>query len=215
MSAEYNVNIINHYNPLRDHIPTREKRVIRKAIDAILRSDPILKPALKVKIDIISSAAIPTPPTLLKVLQYALHYLTFGHYESQYIASKRLKSSADAFLLKNRLTDEIYMEHYYNIGDMESLKAMINKGNARAVVQGYPILHLMIVAEESEVVEKLYANDADIHRKNKDLKTAIELGNDIKDQDIRSKMLLAIDISPHGLESPKPLNTNFGSMLYS
>ena len=84
-----------------------EKKITSKAID-ILREVSDSKPNNNLirKIKAISEEEIQQIPTIIKILQYALHYLSFGSYESEYIISSKLKQAAKNFLKIHSLPDE-------------------------------------------------------------------------------------------------------------
>ena len=159
----------------------------REAIVFITQSQVKPSSEIKVKVKAISKAAIAKIPTLLKVLQYALHYLTFKFYESDHIASQKLKCAAEKFIQEHPMTDEDLMHHFIQNSQWDRLLHLINKNNANTRIDNCSILNLMIKSKQPKIIEKLHKSGA-----NEDEAT-LALVYEIKDEDLRNQMCHALD----------------------
>ncbi|MEX1012350.1 MAG: hypothetical protein WD595_02855 [Waddliaceae bacterium] len=114
MNIENSIQTIYNYNPKEYNITPQVKKNIRLEINLLTKSN--LKPdfELKSRIEEISKFEDQNRFALTKVLHYTSHLFSFGYYESQYIASSKLRYAADNFLKNHYLNENIARYHPYS-----------------------------------------------------------------------------------------------------
>lgn len=92
----------------RSNPPKELKVAVRVAIEVLqLNNYHPLNKSLTENIVQISAAKLPKTFFIIKIIQYLAYYITFGRYESDYIASKKLKATASQFIIDH--TDDDFL----------------------------------------------------------------------------------------------------------
>ena len=164
-NVESNKNIISIYSGNDSTQTKQEKKEVRVAIDALRKnSDFECDQALFSKVKRIADADIPKKAFLLKLIQYLAHYITFGKYESDYIASKKLKEAANMFVAT--------FGENNSLGELKSVSVEDDQVSGNNSCPPHEVQQQELKSEPQEESRALHSSQFE----NSQVKTDLELG---------------------------------------